>query len=117
MKKLAVGLSVALLAVGSLAGTAEARPGRGHAYGYYKNQNAYRYAAPRRGYYAYPRYSYRRSNRGAAVAAGVAGAIIGGALSAATQPRYRYYYEEPYYGYYRAPRRYYRDDYYYYDGY
>ncbi|WP_046862846.1 hypothetical protein [Microvirga massiliensis] len=105
MKKLAVTLSIGLLAATGFAGEADAQPGRGKAYGHYKH--AHRYAAPARGYYVAPR---RRSN-GSAVAAGVAGAIIGGALSATARPSYRYY-EQPAYGYYSAPRRYYRDDYY-----
>jgi hypothetical protein len=107
MKKLAVGLSIGLLMATGLSGDADARPGRGKAYGHYKH--GYRHAAPSRGYYVVPG-SRRRSN-GGAVAAGVAGAIIGGALTAATRPSYRYY-ERPAYGYYSAPRRYYRDDYY-----
>lgn len=105
MKKLIVAVSTVVLAASAWAGSADARPGRGHAYGHYKHHHAYR------GYYAAPRH-YRSSN-GAAIAAGVTGAIIGGALSAATQPSYRYrapVYEAP-------PRRYYRDDYYYDDGY
>jgi hypothetical protein len=108
MKKLLLSVSVALLAATSLAGTADARPGKGKAYGHYKNGKVYRHAMPYRGYYA-PRYSYRRSNRGA-VAAGVAGAIIGGTLGAMAQPSYRYY-ERPAYGYYSPPRRYYEDYY------
>jgi hypothetical protein len=110
MRKLVTALSIVLLTATSLAGTADARPGRGHAYGHYKH-HGYRYAAPNRGYYA-PGYSYRRRSNGSAVAAGVAGAIIGGALSATARPSYRYY-ERPAYGYYSAPRRHYRDDYYY----
>ncbi len=110
MKKFLVLMSTALLATTTLSGMADARPGRGHAYGHYKNHHAYRHAAPR-GYYVAPRYGYHRSHNGA-VAAGVAGAIIGGALSAATQPRYRTY-ERPAYGYYSAPRRhYYSEEYY-----
>ena len=109
MKTLVLTMSVALFAATALTGTAEARPGRGHAYGHYKHHNVYR-TAPYRGYYAAPHYGYRRSNSGA-IAAGVAGAIIGGALSA-SQPSYRQY-ERPYYGAYSAPRRYYdRNDYY-----
>ena len=107
MKTLVLTMSV-LFAATALTGTAEARPGHGHAYGHYKHHNVYR-AAPYRGYYAAPRYGYRRSNSGA-VAAGVAGAIIGGALSA-SQPSYRYY-DRPYYRAYNAPTRYYRNDYY-----
>ena len=83
MNKLAFGLSILVAASSTLASPADARPGRGHAYGHYKNGNAYSMAYPR---YASPyRYSYRRSN-GGAVAAGVTGAIIGGALGA-THPR------------------------------
>jgi len=109
MKTVVIITSVAFLAATAFIGAAEARPGRGHAYGHYKHHNVYR-AAPYRGYYAAPRYGYRRSN-GGAVAAGVAGAIIGGALSA-SQPSYRYY-DRPYYGAYSAPpRSYYRNDYY-----
>jgi len=93
----------------SFAGTADARPGRGHAYGHYKHYNGYRHASPYRGYYAAPRYSYRRSH-GGAVVAGVAGAVLGGAFGAMAQPAYRY--ERPSYGYYNAPRRHYRQDYY-----
>jgi hypothetical protein len=93
-KSLALTMSAVLLAATSVAGTAEARP-KGKAWGHYKQQQAYRYAPP------------RRSNAGAAIAAGVAGALIGGALTAATQPRVRYY-EEPYYRTYSAPRRYYQ---------
>ncbi|MBZ6077119.1 hypothetical protein [Microvirga puerhi] len=105
MKTLVVALSTALIAVSAFSGSAEARPGRGHAYGHYKQHGWH----ASRGYYAAPRYSYRRSNN-AAIAAGVTGAIIGGALGAATQPAYR----RPYYSpYYEAPRRYYREDYYY----
>ena len=40
MKKLLVTISVALLAATSFGGTADARPGKGHAYGYYKNHKA-----------------------------------------------------------------------------
>jgi hypothetical protein len=105
MRKVVLTLSAAVLAAVSFTGAADARPGRGHAYGHYKN-GGYRYAAP----YAAPRYAYRRSNNGA-VAAGVAGAIIGGALSAAAQPSYRTY-SRPAYGYYEAPRRVYREEYY-----
>ncbi|MCB8819323.1 hypothetical protein [Microvirga rosea] len=102
MKTLLVALSTVVIAASTFAGSAEARPGRGHAYGHYKHHGGYAYGAPR-GYYA-PRY-YRRSNN-AAIAAGVTGAIIGGALSAATQPAYRRPAYEP-------PRRYYQEDYYY----
>jgi hypothetical protein len=94
-KQLAITMSAALLATTSFAVTAEARPGPGKALGHYKQQNAYRYAPP------------RRANPGAAIAAGVAGALIGGALTAATQPRVRYY-EEPYYRTHSPPRRYYQ---------
>jgi len=105
MKTLIVAASAAILAVSGLSGAAEAKPGhgRGHAYGHYKHHK-YRAYAPPRGYYAAPRHAYRRSNN-AAIAAGVTGAIIGGALSA-TQPAYRY--RAPAY---EAPRRYYREDY------
>ena len=110
MKKLVLSLSVAVLAAG-FAGGADARPGKGKAFGHHNNGKAYTYAAPSRGYYAAPRYSYRRSNRGA-VAAGVAGAIIGGALGSMAQPSYGYY-ELPVTRSYTAPtRRYYREEYY-----
>jgi hypothetical protein len=108
MKKLALAVSLVFAATSALPLAAEARPGRGHAYGHYKNGKAYGYA-PYRGYYGSP-YAYRRSNSGA-VAAGVAGAIIGGALGAATRPSYGYY-DRPSYGYYSAPRRYYPEEYY-----
>ncbi|MGO4570679.1 hypothetical protein [Microvirga sp. 2TAF3] len=109
MKKLVITMGAALVAATAFAGSADARPGKGHAYGHYKHHKAYRYAAPYRGYYAAPRYTYRRSN--AAVAAGVTGAIVGGILSATSRPSYRYY-DRPSYGYYGAPRRYYREEYY-----
>ncbi len=102
MKKLLVTISVALLATTTMGGVADARPGKGkgHAYGYHKNHKVQRYAAP------------RRNNNNAAIAAGVAGAIIGGALSATARPAYRTY-ERPTYGYYSPPRRtYYREEYY-----
>ncbi|QFU14870.1 hypothetical protein GDR74_00815 [Microvirga thermotolerans] len=105
MKTLLVAASAAVLAASCLSGAAEAKPGRGHAYGYYKHHKHHAYGP--RGYYAAPRYTYRRSNN-AAIAAGVTGAIIGGALSAATQPAYRY--RAPVY---EPPRRYYREEYYY----
>ena len=106
MNKLAFGLSILVAASSTLASPADARPGRGHAYGHYKNGNAYSMAYPR---YASPyRYSYRRSN-GGAVAAGVTGAIIGGALGATARPTYRYY-DRPSYGYYAPRRPYYRED-------
>lgn len=101
MKTLLVAASAAVLAASCLSGAAEAKPGRGHAYGHYKHHRYHAYAPPR-GYY-----TYRRSNN-AAIAAGVTGAIIGGALSAATQPAYRY--RAPVY---EPPRRYYREEYYY----
>src|SRR5215210_9327232 len=85
MKKLACALTAtaATLVGGSLAITsgAEARPYRSYAKpGYY-------------GAYAYPRHgSYRgyRRNAGAAVAAGVAGALIGGAIASSAAPAYAY---------------------------
>ncbi len=92
MKKLACALAAAAILVGSsLAVTsgAEARP-----YRYYAKPGYY-------GAYAYPRYSYYRGyrrNAGAAVAAGVAGALIGGAITASAAPAYAY--PPPAYGYY-----------------
>jgi hypothetical protein len=102
MKKILVAISVALLAASSFGGAVEARPGKGkgHAYGHYKNHNAQRYVVQRRG------------NNNAAIAAGVTGAIIGGALAASARPAYRTY-DRPYYRTYEAPRRsYYQDEYY-----
>jgi hypothetical protein len=102
MKKLLVMISVALLAATSFNGAADARSGKGkgHAYGHYKNHKAQRY------------YAQRRSNNNAAIAAGVTGAIIGGALAATARPTYRTY-DRPYYRTYEAPRRtYYREEYY-----
>ena len=111
MTKLACALATTITLVGSslLASSgAEARP-----YGYYaKPGYSGAYAHPRHrsyGAYAYPRYgSYRgyRRNAGAAVAAGVAGALIGGALATSAAPAYGYYgrpaypaYGYPVYGY------------------
>jgi len=99
MKKLASALAAtAVLVGGSLAITsgAEARP-----YRYYAKPGYY-------GAYAYPRHgSYRgyRRNAGAAVAAGVAGALIGGAIASSAAPAYAYpppayAYPRPAYGYY-----------------
>ena len=102
MKKVLVAISVALLAATSFGGAAEARPGKGkgYAYGHYKNYNAQRYVVQRRG------------NNNAAIAAGVTGAIIGGALAASARPAYRTY-DRPYYRTYEAPRRsYYQEEYY-----
>ena len=102
MKKILVAISVALLAASSFGGAVEARPGKGkgHAYGHYKNHSAQRYVVQRRG------------NNNAAIAAGVTGAIIGGALAASARPAYRTY-DRPYYRTYEAPRRsYYQDEYY-----
>jgi hypothetical protein len=102
MKKILVAVSVALLAATSFSGVAEARPGKGkgHAYGHYKNHKAQRYVVQ------------RRNNNNAAIAAGVTGAILGGALAATARPAYRTY-ERPAYRTYEAPRRtYYREDYY-----
>jgi hypothetical protein len=79
MKKLLVTISVALLAATSFSGAVDARPGKGHAYGYYKNHKAQRY------------YVQRRNNNNAAIAAGVTGAILGGALAATARPTYRTY--------------------------
>jgi hypothetical protein len=99
MKKLACALAAAATLVGgSLATTseAEARP-----YRYYAKPGYYgAYANPRYGYYG--RY---RPNVGAAVAAGVAGALIGGAIASSAAPAYAYppppaYYPPPAYGYY-----------------
>ena len=102
MKKLLVTISVALLAATSFSGAVDARPGKGkgHAYGHYKNHKAQRY------------YVQRRNNNNAAIAAGVTGAILGGALAATARPTYRTY-DRSYYRTYEAPRRtYYREDYY-----
>jgi hypothetical protein len=102
MKKALVVISAALLAATSFAGAAEARPGKGkgHAYGHQKNHKAQRYVVQ------------RRNNNNAAVAAGVTGAILGGALAATARPAYRTY-ERPAYRTYEAPRRtYYREEYY-----
>ena len=103
MKKLACALAAtATLIGGSLAATseAEARPYRYYAKpGYY---GAYAYPRYRSyGAYAYPRFGYYRGyrrNAGAAVAAGVAGALIGGAIAAQAAPAYAY--RPPAYGYY-----------------
>jgi hypothetical protein len=102
MKKLLVTVSVALLAATSFTGAADARPGKGkgHAYGHYKNHKAQRY------------YVQRRNNNNAAIAAGVTGAILGGALAATARPTYQTY-DRSYYRTYDAPRRsYYREEYY-----
>jgi|GEM_PF-5836353 len=102
MKKALVVISAALLAATSFAGAAEARPGKGkgHAYGHQKNHKAQRYVVQ------------RRNNNNAAIAAGVTGAILGGALAATARPAYRTY-ERPAYRTYEAPRRtYYREEYY-----
>jgi hypothetical protein len=101
MKKILVTACAALLAATSFSGMAEARPGkgRGHAYGHYKH------GAPQR-------YVVHRRNNNAAIAAGVTGAILGGALAATSRPAYRTY-DRPAYRSYYAPRRtYYREDYY-----
>ena len=108
MKKLACALTAAATLVGgSLAATsgAEAR-----LYRYYAKPGYYgAYAYPRHRYYgayAYPRYGYyrrHRPNAGAAVAAGVAGALIGGAIASSVAPAYAppppAYYPPPAYGY------------------
>ena len=102
MKKVLITISAALLAATSFAGVAEARPGKGkgHAYGHQKNHKAQRYVVQ------------RRNNNNAAIAAGVTGAILGGALAATARPAYRTY-ERPAYRAYEAPRRsYYREEYY-----
>jgi hypothetical protein len=102
MKKVIITLSAALLAATSFAGVAEARPGKGkgYAYGHQKNHKAQRYVVQ------------RRNNNNAAIAAGVTGAILGGALAATARPAYRAY-ERPTYRAYEAPRRtYYREEYY-----
>ena len=84
MKKLTCALAATVALVGSsLVATsgAEARP-----YRYYAKPGHY-------GAYAYPRYGYYRGyrrNAGAAVAAGVAGALIGGAIAASAAPAYAY---------------------------
>jgi hypothetical protein len=99
MKKLASALAAtAVLVGGSLATTsgAEARPYRYYAKPGYSGAYAY----PRHGYYR----GYRR-NAGAAVAAGVAGALIGGAIASSAAPAYAYPppaygYPRPAYGYY-----------------
>ena len=99
MKKILVAVSVALLAATSFGGVAEARPGKGkgHAYGHHKNHKAQRYVVQ------------RRNNNNAATAAGVTGAVLGGALAATAGPAYRTY-ERPAYRAYDAPRRtYYRE--------
>ncbi|MEE1655215.1 hypothetical protein VB618_03325 [Microvirga sp. CF3062] len=101
MKKVLITISAALLAATSFAGVADARPGKGkgHAYGHQKNHKAQRYVVQRR-------------NNNAAIAAGVTGAILGGALATTARPAYRTY-ERPAYRAYEAPRRtYYREDYY-----
>ncbi|KFG68802.1 hypothetical protein [Microvirga sp. BSC39] len=102
MKKVLVVISAALLAATSFASAADARPGKGkgHAYGHQKNHKAQRYVVQ------------RRNNNNAAIAAGVTGAILGGALAATARPAYRTY-ERPAYRTYEAPRRtYYREEYY-----
>jgi hypothetical protein len=102
MKKALVVISAALLAATSFSGAADARPGKGkgHAYGHTKNHKAQRYVVQ------------RRNNNNAAIAAGVTGAILGGALAATARPAYRTY-ERPAYRTYEAPRRtYYREEYY-----
>jgi hypothetical protein len=102
MKKALVVISAALLAATSFSGAADARPGKGkgHAYGHAKNHKAQRYVVQ------------RRNNNNAAIAAGVTGAILGGALAATARPAYRTY-ERPAYRTYEAPRRtYYREEYY-----
>jgi hypothetical protein len=102
MKKALVVIGAALLAATSFAGAADARPGKGkgHAYGHQKNHKAQRYVVQ------------RRNNNNAAIAAGVTGAILGGALAATARPAYRTY-ERPAYRAYEAPRRtYYREEYY-----
>lgn len=101
MKKVLITISAALLAATSFAGAADARPGKGkgYAYGHQKNHKAQRYVVQRR-------------NNNAAIAAGVTGAILGGALAATARPAYRTY-ERPAYRTYEAPRRtYYREEYY-----
>jgi len=103
MKKVLVAVSAALLAATSFAGAADAKPGKGkgHAYGHQKNHKAQRYVVQ------------RRNNNNAAIAAGVTGAILGGALAATARPAYRTTYERPTYRTYEAPRRtYYREEYY-----
>jgi len=98
MKKLACALATTVALVGgSLAASsgAEARP-----YRYYAKPGYH-------GAYAYPRYGYYRGyrrNGGAAVAAGVAAALIGGAIAASAAPAYAYLppayaYPAPAYGY------------------
>ena len=100
MKKALVVICAALLAATSFSGAADARPGKGHAYGHAKNHKAERYVV------------HRRNNNNAAIAAGVTGAILGGALAATARPAYRTY-ERPAYRTYEAPRRtYYREEYY-----
>ena len=97
-KFLALATGAALLGGTMLATSADARPGYRHYHG------GYGYGAPR--YYG-GGYGYRRrGNAGAAVAAGIAGALIGGAI-AAQQPRPYYYGRPAYgpgYGYYGPPR-------------
>lgn len=86
MRKILLTTAAAALALGTLASTAggaEARPG------YRDNGRAH--------------YAGRRGNRaGAAVAVGVAGALIGGAI-AANASRQHGYYDQPYGGGYGAP--------------
>jgi hypothetical protein len=95
MKKAFTISLVALLAAGTAGiSSAEARPGHGHAYGHYRGHGpgVVRYGyAPRYGYYR-----HRRGVNGGAIAAGVAGAIIGGAIASQAP---RAYYADPYYGY------------------
>jgi hypothetical protein len=96
MKKLLLTLvATTTIAGGMLASLsdAEARP-YGRYYGVYRGAPiAYGY----RGYGYYPRY-YRRGY-GGAVAAGIAGAVIGGAIAATATPSYGYYGAPAYYGY------------------
>ncbi|HMO30800.1 hypothetical protein [Enterovirga sp.] len=96
-KMIALATAAALLGGMATLSPAEARPG----YRYHGGYHAY-YARP----YAYG--YHRRNNAGVAVAAGLAGALLGGVI--ASQPRYGY---APSYGYpaYGAPTYYYDEGY------
>lgn len=97
MRKFIALAAGAALFGGMLAGAAEARPGyRGYGGGMYRGHpGPYAYRG-RPGPYVYG-YRHRRGNAGAAVAAGLAGALIGGAI-ASQQPRYYGYGGYPAYG-------------------
>lgn len=97
-KMIALATGAVLLGGMMVSAPAEARPS-------YRHHGGYRaYPAP----YAYGYRHYRRGNAGAAVALGVAGALVGGAI-AAQQPRYYAPgYSYPAYAYpaYRTPGHY-----------